>query len=51
VTTEKRPAPTEAELRELVEQHQGNVSRIARELGRSRRQVHRYLERFGIEIA
>ncbi len=45
----KLPPPTEAQLRALVSEHGRNVSRIARELGRSRRQVLRYLERFGIE--
>ncbi|HHH29430.1 MAG TPA: FHA domain-containing protein [Polyangiaceae bacterium] len=47
---EKKPAPTEPELRRLVELHGGNVSRIARELGRSRRQVHRYLRKHGIQL-
>jgi len=46
----KRPVPTEEELRALVDKCDGNVSQMARELGRSRRQVYRYLDRYAIAI-
>ncbi|HRI63025.1 MAG TPA: sigma 54-interacting transcriptional regulator [Polyangium sp.] len=37
-------------LESLLRQHQGNVSAVAREMGRSRMQVHRWLQRFGIDL-
>jgi DNA-binding NtrC family response regulator len=37
-------------LEMLLKQHQGNVSAVAREMGRSRMQVHRWLQRFGIDL-
>ena len=37
-------------LRELLEKHRGNVSEIARVMGVSRVQVHRWLARFGLDI-
>jgi DNA-binding NtrC family response regulator len=33
----------------LLEQHQGNVSGVARELGKARFQVHRWMQRFGLD--
>jgi transcriptional regulator of acetoin/glycerol metabolism len=33
----------------LLEEHQGNVSHVARDLGKARMQVHRWLQRFGID--
>ncbi|MCB9592585.1 MAG: sigma 54-interacting transcriptional regulator [Sandaracinaceae bacterium] len=47
---DKRPIPSRDELSALVDKHGGNVSRIARELRRSRRQIYRYLERYGISV-
>lgn len=47
---EKRPIPSREELEALVAVHGGNVSRIARELRRSRRQIYRYLDRYGISV-
>ena len=44
----REEAPTPEVLRALVDEHAGNISRIARALGRSRRQVHRYLEAAGL---
>jgi transcriptional regulator with PAS, ATPase and Fis domain len=44
------PGPTEVELRGLFKLHRGNMSAIARELGRDRMQVHRWARRYGIVI-
>lgn len=41
-------APTETQLRALFERHSGNVSAVARELGKDRTQIRRWLKRFGI---
>jgi transcriptional regulator with PAS, ATPase and Fis domain len=38
-----------AELVRLLEQHRGNVSRVAAEMGRVRQQVQRWLKRYGID--
>jgi len=43
-------APTNAELRELLEKHNGNVAAVGRELGKARMQVHRWMERYGIDV-
>jgi transcriptional regulator with PAS, ATPase and Fis domain len=40
----------EARLRALLRQHQGNVSAVARELGKARVQIRRWCKRFGIDI-
>jgi DNA-binding NtrC family response regulator len=45
----KLPPPTREELEGLMIAHERNISRVARALGRSRRQIHRYLEQYGIE--
>ncbi len=45
-----RSIPTDAELRSLLEQHRGNVAAIGRELGKARMQVHRWMQRYGIEV-
>ncbi len=42
--------PTNAELRALLEKHCGNVAAVGRELGKARMQVHRWMERFGIDV-
>ncbi len=48
------PPPTredkEAELIALLHSHRGNVSRVAEALGTSRAQVHRLMDRFGIDL-
>ncbi|HJL16164.1 MAG TPA: sigma 54-interacting transcriptional regulator [Sandaracinaceae bacterium LLY-WYZ-13_1] len=45
-----KPAPpSREEVERLLAEHEGNISRVARALGRSRRQVYRYLEQWGIE--
>jgi transcriptional regulator with GAF, ATPase, and Fis domain len=46
----KRGAPTEAELRALLERHQGNVAAVGRELGKERMQIHRWLKKYGISL-
>ncbi|MEQ9074634.1 MAG: sigma 54-interacting transcriptional regulator [Sandaracinaceae bacterium] len=46
----KSPPPERAEVERLLEAHDGNVSRVARALGRSRRQVYRYIEQYGIDV-
>jgi transcriptional regulator with GAF, ATPase, and Fis domain len=38
-----------AELLRLLEKHQGNVSKIAAEMGRVRQQVQRWLKRYGLD--
>lgn len=43
------PVPTREELAALLVQHRGNVSRIARETGRSRRQIDRWLESLDLD--
>jgi DNA-binding NtrC family response regulator len=43
------PVPTGDELRALLEQHRGNVSAVARSVGRSRTQVYRWLEEHGLK--
>ena len=43
-------APSDAELRGLLEKHSGNVAAIGRELGKARMQVHRWMERYGIDV-
>ncbi len=42
--------PTEAMLRELLVRHAGNVAAIARELGKGRMQVHRWVRRYGLSV-
>ena len=50
VAPAKRGAPTEAELRALLERHQGNVAAVGRELGKERMQIHRWLKKYGISL-
>jgi transcriptional regulator with GAF, ATPase, and Fis domain len=45
-----RSVPSDSELRELLERHQGNVAAVGRELGKARMQIHRWMQRYGIEI-
>jgi len=42
--------PTEAELRELLTRHQGNVAAVGRELGKERMQIHRWLKKYEISL-
>ena len=42
--------PTEAELREVLAKHRGNIAAVGRELGKERMQVHRWLKRYAIDI-
>lgn len=42
--------PTEAELRALLQTHNGNVAAVGRELGKARMQIHRWMRRYGIEV-
>jgi transcriptional regulator of acetoin/glycerol metabolism len=42
-------AALEARLRALLEEHQGNISHVARAMGKTRMQIHRWLKRFGID--
>jgi transcriptional regulator with PAS, ATPase and Fis domain len=50
VAAAKRAAPTEAELREVLQRHKGNVAAVGRELGKERMQVHRWLKKYGISL-
>jgi transcriptional regulator with GAF, ATPase, and Fis domain len=47
----RRSAPTEEELRALLERHRGNIAAVGRELGKERMQVHRWLKRYNIDLA
>jgi sigma-54 dependent transcriptional regulator, acetoin dehydrogenase operon transcriptional activator AcoR len=46
--------PTDDELREtlvsLLSRHEGNVGAVARELGKHREQVHRWVRRLGVDL-
>jgi sigma-54 dependent transcriptional regulator, acetoin dehydrogenase operon transcriptional activator AcoR len=42
--------PTEAALREMLLRHQGNVAAVGRELGKARMQIHRWMQKYGIDI-
>jgi transcriptional regulator with AAA-type ATPase domain len=43
------PEDLRRELVELLEKHQGKVSRVARDMGKARMQIHRWMQRFGID--
>ncbi|MCW5835349.1 MAG: sigma 54-interacting transcriptional regulator [Labilithrix sp.] len=47
----RRGAPTEEELRGLLERHRGNIAAVGRELGKERMQVHRWLKRYNIDLS
>ena len=51
VRSGKKPAPSAEELREALRRTGGNISAIAREYGRDRVQVHRWMKRFSIDPA
>jgi DNA-binding NtrC family response regulator len=44
----ERGPPTEGKLRELLTRCGGNVAAVARELGKGRMQVHRWMRRYGL---
>ncbi len=48
---EAQGAPDETALRELLTKHAGNVAAVGRELAKARMQVHRWMKRYGIDIA
>jgi transcriptional regulator with PAS, ATPase and Fis domain len=43
-------APSEQELRELLNAHGGNVAAVGRVLGKARMQIHRWMKRYAIEV-
>lgn len=43
------PAPSADELRAILHRHKGNVAAVARELGRDRTQIHRWMRYAGID--
>ena len=45
------PDDLEAELRRLLRLRAGNVSAVAREMGKARMQIHRWMTQFGIKTA
>jgi len=49
-TRPRGETPSEAELRELLIRHQGNIAAVGRELGKERMQVHRWLRRYNLDI-
>jgi len=49
-SAQEAPAiPTEAELEALLREHKGVISRVARATGRSRTQVYRWIEQYGLK--
>jgi DNA-binding NtrC family response regulator len=51
VTPPPTRVPSDEELRSLLTRHHGNVAAVGRELGKARMQVHRWMKRYGIEVA
>ena len=47
---ERMPIPTRAELTALLVRHRGVVADVAREAGRSRKQVYRWVEEQGLQL-
>jgi len=47
----KKPIPSQADLEGLLALHHGNLSHVARAVGRSRMQVYRWLEKYGIDAS
>ena len=45
-----RSAPSEQELRDLLAAHSGNVAAVGRQLGKARMQIHRWMNKYGIDI-
>ena len=48
-STARGAAPPEATLRAMLVLHQGNVAAVARQLGKDRVQIHRWMKRYGLE--
>ncbi len=48
---ESAPDPRREALAEALARHRGNVSEVARELGKDRKQVQRWMRRFGLSAA
>jgi DNA-binding NtrC family response regulator len=48
---DRHTPPTREEVLAAIERHQGNIRRTAEELGRSRKQVYRYLELYEVDLA
>jgi transcriptional regulator with PAS, ATPase and Fis domain len=46
----RQGTPTESELRELLATHEGNVAAVGRALGKARMQIHRWVERYRIDL-
>jgi DNA-binding NtrC family response regulator len=46
----KKPIPGKADLEGLLQLHGGNLSHVARDVGRSRMQVYRWMERYGLDV-
>lgn len=46
----QQPAPTREQVDALMREHRANISQVARALGRSRRQVYRYLELWDLSL-
>jgi len=49
-STPRHGTPTEAELRALLVEHGGNVAAVGRTLGKARMQIHRWVERYRIDL-
>ncbi len=47
----QEPPPDRTRLEELLQLHHGVVADVAREVGRSRKQVYRWIEQFGIDVS
>lgn len=43
------PQDTRERLRQSLARHRGNISAVARDMGKARMQIHRWLERFGLD--
>ena len=48
---QRQPIPTQEELSVLLRRYDGNISKLAAATGRSRRQVHRWLNRYDLDAA
>lgn len=48
--TRRDPEDTKNELLRLLTRHQGNVTLVAREMGHTRMQIHRWIKRFGVSL-
>ncbi|HEX3597663.1 MAG TPA: sigma 54-interacting transcriptional regulator [Polyangiaceae bacterium] len=49
-TPHRHGAPTESELRALLSQYEGNVAAVGRAVGKARMQIHRWVERYAIDL-